>query len=162
MSTMMKAMRFVGDLDDDFYKDERQRDVWNEASAVGFQFAYWITLIAAAILPWVAGRTGAWISVGLIIGWFICSMVVLRYAQAHDVDAYTSMKGLPPRVLMAGSVYLIALIGVVAQLVARPGDGISTWAGAGVGALVGVTAAVLGVKRHQQRAKRREAAEELL
>ena len=23
MSTMMKAMRFVGDLDDDFYKDER-------------------------------------------------------------------------------------------------------------------------------------------
>ncbi|MDN3458786.1 MULTISPECIES: hypothetical protein [Rhodococcus] len=162
MSTMMKAMRFVGDLDDDFYKDERQRDVWNEASAVGLQFAYWITLIAAAILPWVAGRTGAWISVGLIIGWFICSMVVLRYAQAHDVDAYTSMKGLPPRVLMAGSVYLIALIGVVAQLVARPGDGISTWAGAGVGALVGVTAAALGVKRHQQRAKRREAAEELL
>lgn len=162
MSTMMKAMRFVGDLDDDFYKDERQRDVWNEASAVGFQFAYWITLIAAAILPWVAGRTGAWISLGLVIGWFVCSMVVLRYAQAHDVDVYASMKGLQPRSLMAGSVYLIALIGVVAQLVARPGDGISTWAGAGVGALVGVTAAVLGVKRHQQGAKRREAAEELL
>ncbi|MFJ6262269.1 hypothetical protein [Rhodococcus erythropolis] len=162
MSTMMKAMRFVGDLDDDFYKDERQRDVWNEASAVGFQFAYWITLIAAAILPWIAGRTGAWISLGLVIGWFVCSMVVLRYAQAHDVDVYASMKGLQPRSLVAGSVYLIALIGVVAQLVAHPGDGISTWAGAGVGALVGVTAAVLGVKRHQQRAKRREAAEELL
>ncbi|MCX6477635.1 DUF2029 domain-containing protein, partial [Rhodococcus sp. (in: high G+C Gram-positive bacteria)] len=120
MSTMMKAMRFVGDLDDDFYKDERQRDVWNEASAVGFQFAYWITLIAAAILPWVAGRTGAWISLGLVIGWFVCSMVVLRYAQAHDVDVYASMKGLQPRSLVAGSVYLIALIGVVAQLVAHP------------------------------------------
>ncbi|MDV8008020.1 hypothetical protein [Rhodococcus sp. IEGM 1318] len=162
MSTMMKAMRFVGDLDDDFYKDERQRDVWNEASAVGFQFAYWIALIAAAILPWVAGRTGAWISLGLVIGWFICSMVVLRYAQAHDVDVYASMKGLQPRSLVAGSVYLIALIGVVAQLVTRPGDGIATWAGAGVGALVGVTAAALAVKHHQQRAKRREAAEELL
>ncbi|MDI9903887.1 hypothetical protein QM716_28890 [Rhodococcus sp. IEGM 1409] len=162
MSTIMKAMRFVGDLDDDFYKDERQRDVWNEASAVGFQFAYWITLIAAAVLPWVAGRTGAWISLGLVIGWFICSMVVLRYAQAHDVDVYTSMKGLQPRSLVAGSVYLIALIGVVAQLVTRPGDGIATWAGAGVGALVGATAAILGVKHHQQRAKRREAAEELL
>lgn len=92
MSTMMKALRFVGDLDDDFYKDERQRDVWNEASAVGFQLAYWIALIAAAILPWVAGRTGAWISFGLIIGWFVCSMVVLRYAQAHDVDVYASMR----------------------------------------------------------------------
>lgn len=162
MSTMMKAMRFVGDLDDDFYKDERQRDVWNEASAVGFQFAYWITLIAAALLPWVAGRTGAWISLGLVIGWFVCSMVVLRYAQAHDVDVYASMKGLQPRSLVAGSVYLIALIGVVAQLVAHPGDGIATWAGAGVGALLGATAAALGVKLHQQRAKRREAAEELL
>ena len=162
MSTMMKAMRFVGDLDDDFYKDERQRDVWNEASAVGFQFAYWITLIAAALLPWVAGRTGAWISLGLVIGWFVCSMVVLRYAQAHDVDVYASMKGLQPRSLVAGSVYLIALIGVVAQLVTQPGDGIATWAGAEVGALLGATAAALGVKLHQQRAKRREAAEELL
>ena len=162
MSTMMKALRFVGDLDDDFYKDERQRDVWNEASAVGFQFAYWIALIAAAILPWVAGRTGAWISVGLIIGWFVCSMVVLRYAQAHDVDAYASLKGLQPRVLLAGSVYLIALIGVIAQLMTRPGEGIATWAGTGVGALVGLTAAVLGVKHHQKRAAEREAAEEEL
>ncbi|MGG7102537.1 hypothetical protein [Rhodococcus sp. 24CO] len=162
MSTMMKALRFVGDLDDDFYKDERQRDVWNEASAVGFQLAYWIALIAAAILPWVAGRTGAWISFGLIIGWFACSMVVLRYAQAHDVDVYASMKGLDPRVLVAGSVYLIALIGVVAQLMARPGEGIATWAGVGVGALIGLTAAVLAVKRHQKRAALLDKADELL
>ncbi|MDV6266792.1 MULTISPECIES: hypothetical protein [Rhodococcus] len=162
MSTMMKALRFVGDLDDDFYKDERQRDVWNEASAVGFQLAYWIALIAAAILPWVAGRTGAWISFGLIIGWFVCSMAVLRYAQVHDVDVYASMKGLDPRVLVAGSVYVIALIGVVAQLMARPGEGIATWAGRGVGALIGLTAAVLVVKRHQRRAALRDEADELL
>lgn len=162
MSTMLKALRFVGDLDDDFYKDERQRDVWNEASAVGFQLAYWIALITAAILPWVAGRTGAWISLGLIIGWFVCSMVVLRYAQAHDVDVYASMRGLEPRVLVAGSVYVIALIGVVAQLMARPGEGIATWAGGGVGALIGLTAAVLGVKRHQRRAALRDEADELL
>ncbi|WP_415394747.1 hypothetical protein ACMTN4_23390 [Rhodococcus globerulus] len=161
MSTMMKALRFVGDLDDDFYKDERQRDVWNEASAVGFQLAYWIALIAAAILPWVAGRTGAWISFGLIIGWFVCSMVVLRYAQAHDVDVYASMR-VRARVLVAGSVYVIALIGVVAQLMARPGEGIATWAGRGVGALIGLTAAVLVVKRHQRRAALRDEADELL
>lgn len=162
MSTIMKALRFVGDLDDDFYKDERQRDVWNEASTVGFQSASWITVIAAAILPWVAGRTGAWISFGLIIGWFICSMVVLRYAQAHDVDVYASMKGLDPRVLVAGSVYLIAVIGVCAQLMTRPGEGIATWAGRGVGALVGLTAAVLAVKRHQKRAAQLDEADELL
>lgn len=51
MSTMMKAMRFVGDLDDDFYKDERQRDVWNEASAVGLQSVFWAIFVSSAILP---------------------------------------------------------------------------------------------------------------
>ncbi len=50
MSTMMKAMRFVGDLDDDFYKDERQRDVWNEASAVGLQSVFWAIFVSSAIL----------------------------------------------------------------------------------------------------------------
>lgn len=58
MSTMMKAMRFVGDLDDDFYKDERQRDVWNEASAVGLQSVFWAVFVSSAILPWVVSRTG--------------------------------------------------------------------------------------------------------
>ena len=89
-------------------------------------------------------------------------MAVLRYAQVHDVDVYASMKGLDPRVLVAGSVYVIALIGVVAQLMARPGEGIATWAGRGVGALIGLTAAVLVVKRHQRRAALRDEADELL
>ena len=59
MSAFVKAARFVGDLDDEFYADELQRDIWNEASAVGFQALLWIGLITGAILPFAAGVTGA-------------------------------------------------------------------------------------------------------
>src|SRR5437868_6635333 len=41
MSAFERAMRAAGDLDDEFYLDERQRDVWNEAAAVGFQLFMW-------------------------------------------------------------------------------------------------------------------------
>lgn len=60
MSAFITAMRVVGDLDDEFYRDENQRDVWNEASAVGYQLFLWVGLVAAAILPWAAGTVGAW------------------------------------------------------------------------------------------------------
>lgn len=36
----------IGDLDDPFYAEERDRDVWNEASAVGFQLLLWVLLVA--------------------------------------------------------------------------------------------------------------------
>lgn len=88
MSTMMKAMRFVGDLDDDFYKDERQRDVWNEASAVGLQSVFWAIFVSSAILPWVAGRTGAWISLALLIVALFGSLITIIYALRCDVDVY--------------------------------------------------------------------------
>ncbi len=51
MAVFMKAARTIGDLDDEFYHDERQRDVWNEASAVGFQLAQWAALAGAAFCP---------------------------------------------------------------------------------------------------------------
>ena len=96
MSTMMKAMRFVGDLDDDFYKDERQRDVWNEASAVGLQSVFWAIFVSSAILPWVAGRTGAWISLALLIVALFGSLITIIYALRCDVDVYVLSNYKPP------------------------------------------------------------------
>ncbi|MGC0365825.1 preprotein translocase subunit Sec61beta [Rhodococcus sp. 27YEA15] len=161
MNTIVKALRFVGDLDDDFYRDERQRDVWNEASAVGFQFAYWLALVAAAILPWAAGRTGAWIALGLLAGWLLTSVVVMGYAKAFDVNVYDSSR-LTPRVVVAITVYLVAAVGVLAQLMMPPTADTATWAGGAAGALIGGGAAAMGVKLHQRNVARRDIKEELL
>ena len=86
MKVLMKAARVVGDLDDEFYADERQRDVWNEAAAIGFQLWLWSALVAAAILPWVAGTVGAWTAVGLLVAATVISLITQWYSRAHDVD----------------------------------------------------------------------------
>ena len=51
----MRAAGVVGDLDHPFYEEERQRDVWNEASAVGLQVALWLGLALAAAMVWLGG-----------------------------------------------------------------------------------------------------------
>ena len=53
----MRAAGVVGDLDHPFYEEERQRDVWNEACAVGLQVALWLGLALAAAMVWLGGST---------------------------------------------------------------------------------------------------------
>lgn len=153
MSAFVKAMRFVGDLDDEFYADERQREVGNEASAVGYQALSWGLVIAAAILPWAAGRTGAWIAMGLLIAWAVAGLLVLLYSRALDLDLYTVTPLWSVRSIVMAAVYLVGAIGVVAQLVA--GDA-ATWSGVWVGAVAGGTGAGLGVWRNRRKARRAE------
>jgi hypothetical protein len=40
-SVFVRLAAGVGDLGNPFYREERQRDVWNEASAVGMQLTLW-------------------------------------------------------------------------------------------------------------------------
>ncbi|MCJ0902045.1 hypothetical protein [Rhodococcus sp. ARC_M6] len=162
MSTMMKAMRFVGDLDDEFYSDERQRDVWNEASAVALQSILWAAFVSAAILPWVAGRTGAWISLALLIVALLGSVITIAYANRRDVDVYLLSNYNRPRVVISIALYLVAAVGIIARLKFDSYQESSTWVGALIGGIVGGGLAIAGVKLHQQRGKRREEAEELL
>ncbi|MDI9918202.1 hypothetical protein [Rhodococcus sp. IEGM 1379] len=162
MSTMMKAMRFVGDLDDDFYRDERQRDVWNEASAVGLQSILWAVFVGSAVLPWVAGRTGAWISLALLITALLGSVITIVYANSLNVDVYALSNYNRPRVVISIVLYLVAAVGIMARLKFDSYQDSSTWVGALVGGIVGGGLAIVGVKLHQLRSKRREAAEEVL
>ena len=155
MSAFMRAMRFVGDLDDEFYADERQRDVWNEASAVGFQVLNWGLVIAAAVLPWAAGRTGAWIALGLLIAWFIAGFLVLLYARRQDVDLYVVMPLWSPRAVVMVAIYLVAAAGVIFRLVlADSSEMSSTLSGALVGGSFGVAATVWWIFRTRRNARR--------
>ncbi len=67
-----------------------------------------------------------------------------------------------PRVVIGIALYLVAAVGIMARLKFDSYEESSTWVGALVGGIVGGGIAIAAVKLHQQRAKRREAAEELL
>ncbi len=159
MSAFMKAMRFVGDLDDEFYADERQRDVWNEASAVGFQVLNWGLVIAAAVLPWAAGRTGAWIALGLLVAWATASFLVQSYARHLNVDVYVVMPLWSPRSVAMVAVYLVAAAGVILRLVLADSSEMgSTLSGALVGGAFGVAAVLWWISRSRRNARREDAA----
>lgn len=85
-SRFVRAASVVGDLDSPFYAEERDRDVWNEASAVGFQVLLWgIPLVAAAAL-WISG-VAALLPAGLVLAlWLTAALVVLAYADRFGVD----------------------------------------------------------------------------
>jgi len=67
-----------------------------------------------------------------------------------------------PRVVISIALYLVAAVGIMARLEFDSYEESSTWVGALVGAIIGGGVAIAIVKLHQHRAKRREAAEELL
>ncbi|MDQ3276230.1 MAG: hypothetical protein M3Q39_14700 [Actinomycetota bacterium] len=51
----MRAAAGIGDFGNPFYAEERQRDVWNEASAFGLQLLLWLSMLTATISVWVFG-----------------------------------------------------------------------------------------------------------
>ncbi|WP_415973185.1 hypothetical protein [Rhodococcus sp. 077-4] len=163
MSAFVKAARFVGDLDDEFYADELQRDAWNEASAVGFQSLLWIGLITGAVLPWAAGVTGAWVALGIFVALTSVSFVVLAYSRARGIDMYTSQEFRRARIAFAGVLTVLTGCGSMVRLLAHYGDGdLGPVAfGAAIGAPLGLAVAVVGIKMHQRRQRRIERAAEV-
>ncbi|WP_068165200.1 DUF2029 domain-containing protein [Rhodococcus phenolicus] len=160
MTAFIKAARVIGDLDDDFYRDERQRDVWNEASAVGFQLTQWIALAAAAVLPWAAGRVGAWVSLGIIVAWMVVSIATTGYARSQDVDVYASAKKWRPRAILAAALYIVGVLGIYARLSTPLDQDPATWFGAVVGGICGASAVFALIAWRKRRDARRLAEEE--
>ncbi|WP_338886504.1 hypothetical protein [Rhodococcus sovatensis] len=161
MSIFTKSMRFVGDLDDGFYDDERQRDVWNEASAVGFQLFIWASLLAGAVLPWVAGRTGSWIAVGIIVVYLTISFAVLAYSRSRGLDMYTSQKLARPRIALVVGLYLVGGAGAVVNLLFRDvGNGALLAVAMAGGAAIGLSCGAIGLARKRRLDREDEAAAE--
>ena len=53
----VRLAHVVGNFGNPFYAEERQRDVWNEASAFGFQLVLWCALVVSTGAVWVVGAT---------------------------------------------------------------------------------------------------------
>ncbi|WP_338886503.1 DUF2029 domain-containing protein [Rhodococcus sovatensis] len=155
----IKAMRFVGDLDDEFYDDERQRDVWNESSAIGFQLFYWSILIAAAVLPWASGQTGAWIGLGLLVAATVVGCATMGYSAARGVNLYTAARMGRVRGIVVGLLVAVGAISVLVTLQPEVYSEPSTWVGGAVGGIVGggaVGAAIWYMRRRNARFENEE------
>ncbi len=72
--------------------------------------------VSSAILPWVAGRTGAWISLALLIVALFGSLITIIYALRCDVDVYVLSNYNRPRVVIGIALYLVAAVGIMARL----------------------------------------------
>ncbi|NIL76372.1 hypothetical protein [Rhodococcus sp. B10] len=159
MSAFTKTMRFVGDLDDEFYDDERQRDVWNEASAIGFQLFVWTSLIVACLLPLLFGVAGSWIALGLLAVYLTIASTVLAYAKARGIDMYASQSLMRVRVLLPCGIYLIAAFSTMITLASEYLDGVGSapFVGMALGALIGGLGGVYAVMRRRRLVREQEA-----
>lgn len=145
----------IGDLDHPFYTEERDRDVWNEASAVGLQTLLGGLLLAGAVISWIGGSAGRPYALGAIVLAGIGGGITSAYALRRGVD------GGAPEVLAAsgrGRLTALALVLVVAAaglLTGLARDGIldvPVVAGMVVGGAVGLGAAVVALWRQSRRA----------
>jgi protein-S-isoprenylcysteine O-methyltransferase Ste14 len=146
----------IGDLSNPFYREERHRDVWNEASAVAFQVLIWLHLAAATAVVWFVGADAMPYVYALIGMIGLASWVAILYAASLGVrvDSRTRMA----RARLIPCLVLVALL-VIGMLRVQLGSGSfddwSSVAGAITGASVVLVlfAAVSWYMKRRQRAR---------
>lgn len=148
----MRLAGAIGDLGHPFYDEERQRDVWNEASAVGFQLMLFLGMAAATAMVWLGGETSLPYAVTLLCLVGFSSIVTIVYTHRLGVRPGTSIRVL--RLRLVPYAVLIALF-VVGVRRAAPEDGPAAGFAAGMaqGAVVAVVVLVVAgwVARRRQR-----------
>ncbi|WP_432548329.1 hypothetical protein [Kineococcus sp. SYSU DK004] len=139
----------IGDLDSPFLQEERQRDVWNEASAVGLQVALWLGTAAATAMLWAGGRGALPYALTTFAVPAVAAGAALAHAKRLGVRADDPRWLRPRRLVPYGLLVLTFLAGVVHAAPAGSfGSGLAVGA-AGGGALAVVCAAVAAVRAHR-------------
>jgi hypothetical protein len=144
----------VGDLGHPFYREERQRDGWNEASAVGLQLVLWLGLGTAAGMVWLGGAAALPYAVALFLVLGAASWVSVLYAHKPGVCVEDAGRVLRLRLVPYGVLFVAFLTGTVRAV---PADGFGAaspggrwwaarlpccgWCGAGCGRGAGSSAA---------------------
>jgi hypothetical protein len=105
----------VADFGSPFYAEERQRDVWNEASAFGFQLLLWAGVALSGAMFWLGGRPVAPYGLALLLLVGLGAMLVVLYARRLGVEPDPRGAG-PLRLVMFLALYLLVLVGAVRTL----------------------------------------------
>jgi lysylphosphatidylglycerol synthetase-like protein (DUF2156 family) len=108
----VRAATVIGDLSNPFYREERQRDVWNEASAVALQVVLWLSLLAATVAVWVVGADALPYVNTLMVIIGVASWIAFLYAWNLGVNAETS-RARWPRLALLGVVVVLLLAGML-------------------------------------------------
>jgi hypothetical protein len=130
----VRAAAVIGDLSNPFYREERQRDVWNEASAVALQVLIWLHFLAATAAVWIVGAEAVPYVYALIATVGLAGWIAILYSWSLGVrveSSTTSWRRLVPLLVLA---VLLALGLVRATTVDFSVDGWSTVAGMITGA----------------------------
>lgn len=137
-----RSSRWAGDLDHPFYDDERNRWVWYEASAIGFQIALFGSYLAGGVALLVGGIE--------LLPWVLLMMApailggsaVFIHARRHSAEYATTLQDLRSSrgIAALGAILFFAVSVVVAGLDGSPliVVGVLAFFGAGVSAEVGI------------------------
>jgi hypothetical protein len=137
---IVRIARLVGDFGNPFYEEERQRDVWNEASAFGLQLTIWITLGASAFVIWRVGApAAAYIKGALGLLGIVCLLTV-AYAHRLGVRVTEPRRLLRLRLLPYAALVAILLAGLARTSNTSPGFLV----GAAIGGLIALLALLWG------------------
>jgi hypothetical protein len=79
------AAGVIGDLGSPFYREERQRDVWNEASAVGLQAVLLLGLVASTGMVWFGGAPALPYAAVVLSVVGVAAWLTILYAAALGV-----------------------------------------------------------------------------
>ena len=138
-----RTLRWVGDLDHPFYNDERQRYVWYEASAVGFQLMFLANYVVAGLMLWIGGADAVVYGLPLLIVTIVAALAVLSYASrrraeyAPDLSDFFRTRG-----VLVLVVNVIAMTGLIRALVDLDDGGGGFAGGLADGAIAGAIAGV--------------------
>ena len=153
------AAGVLGDLGHQFYAEERQRDVWNEACAVGLQLILWLSLAAATAMAWLGGALAFPYAATVMVVVGAAAWVTLLYARRLGVRIDDTAGMVRLRLVPYGAMLVAFLVGV---LRAAPTDGFSGGFSGGFaggfawGMVAGGVAAVLWMLISGIRARRRK------
>jgi L-asparagine transporter-like permease len=149
----VRVAAFLGDLGNPFYREERQRDVWNEASAVALQVVLVLSLLAETAAVWIIGADALPYVYALlgIVG--IASWIAILYARSLGVHADDPQRMWRPRMIPYLAVLALLVVGLVhATAQDTSSDDWSTI----TGMVTGVALAVAGSLYARKRLRARE------
>jgi len=148
----VRAAAVIGDLSNPFYREERQRDVWNEASAVALQVVLVLSLLAETAAVWIIGADALPYVYALLAIVGIASWIAILYARSLGVDVDDPQRMWRPRMIPYMAVLALLVVGLVrATLQDAPPEDWSTIAGMVTGGLAVMAGWLYACKRSRAR-----------
>ena len=112
-SWFIRVASAVADFGSPFYAEERQRDVWNQASAFGFQTFVWSSLVLSSAMLWIVGGPAVGFALALLLMTGLVSALVIAYAHRLGIDPKDPSRMRRPRTVVVAMLVLVLTGGLV-------------------------------------------------